>query len=282
MSKSKKAVFRVAPRNYVINPTARLTVLSLLWPGHWDPSHVMQVLHLSSTQLNNILVLRIYTESICHNVNAAEQLKNREMATRRSLCWANQLCWSVVTTQDSAPPKRIKRAQYQQSRGISHCCLWLQCLSMLGIEKIGQKGSFLENIYGSNEFFKEKRIYMEISVTIGQRELQCRRTWKECTVKIKTPINRISRRISYTCLLPHLANLLERQQLLEKLEELGKVLVVTTTMNCYDLSPRSIWMTGIMKILLSAHCCILNKKLQTTHFTIQKGFWEELQIREMS
>lgn len=91
-------------------------------------------------------------------------------------------------------------------------------------------------------------------------------------MKIKTPTNCIARRILHTCLLPHLANLLGRQQLLEKSEEFGKVFVVTTTMNCYDLAPGSIWMTGIMKILISAHCCVLHRKLQTTHFTIQKGF----------
>lgn len=46
---------------------------------------------------------------------------------------------------------------------------------------------------------------MEISVTIEQLELQCWRTWKECTVKIKNLTNCIARRISHTCLLPHLA-----------------------------------------------------------------------------
>lgn len=95
---------------------------------------------------------------------------------------------------------------------------------------------------------------------------------KKCIVKIKNPTNCIARRISHTCLLPHLANLRGRQRLLEKSEEFGKVLVVTTTMNCCDLAPRSIWMTGIMKTMVCAHCCMLNEKLQTTHFTIQEGF----------
>lgn len=75
---------------------------------------------------------------------------------------------------------------------------------------------------------------MEIPVTIEQLKLQCWRTWKECAVTIKNPANCSARRISYTCLLPHLASLLGRQQLLEQSEEFGKVLVVTTTMNCCE------------------------------------------------
>lgn len=86
----KKQCSEWYPRNFLINPTARLTVLNLLRPRHWDPSLVMQVLHLSFNQLHNIPALRIYTETICHSVNAAEQLKRREISMRRSLSCVEQ------------------------------------------------------------------------------------------------------------------------------------------------------------------------------------------------
>lgn len=88
----------------------------------------------------------------------------------------------------------------------------------------------------------------------------------------ENPTNCIARRVSHTWVLLHLANFLGRQQPQQKSEEFGRVLGVPTTMKCCDWAPRSIWMPGIMKKMVSVHCCMLNKKLQTTHFTIQKGF----------
>lgn len=80
----------------------------------------------------------------------------------------------------------------------------------------------------------------------------------------------------------HLANLLAKRQLPEQLEEFGQVLVATTMMNSCELPHRPIWITGTKKIMRCAQCCMLKKKLQSTHIAIQKGLSEEeLQIREV-